>query len=131
MMFPFPKLVAKSAKQLKNTLEEAVAIPMDEGHGTDTLGPLCPIRVVDKANEVHQDLMENWLGLIAGVDGRNHHVHVNTKTGEVSGVSHGTDTCDGSLACGFLRIDNVHDILVGGSVFDSRLTIDEGLILLR
>jgi hypothetical protein len=66
----------------------------------------------------------NGRELIAGADGGDHHVHVNTKTGEVSGIGHGTDTCNGSLACGFLRIDDVHDILVSVSIFD------EGLILL-
>ena len=53
---------------------------MDEGHTPDSLGPLRPVRVVDEANEVHQKLTENWLGLITGADGRDHRVHVDFVT---------------------------------------------------
>ncbi len=103
---------------------------MNEGHGTDTFGPLRPIRIVDEANKVHQNLTEDWLWLIASANGRDYRIHVNTKTGKVSDISHGPDTCDGRLASGFLRIDDVHDILISGSIFGSQLAIDERLIFL-
>ena len=90
---------------------------MNEGHKADTFGPLRPIGIVDKTNEVHQNLTEDWLRLIAGADGRDHRIHVNAETREVSDVDHGTDTSDGRLVSGLLRIDDVHHVLVGSSIF--------------
>ena len=76
-------------------------------------------------------MTENWLGLITGADGRDHRVHVDAKTGEISNIDHGANTGDGCLASGFLRIDDIHDILISSSIIGSGLAIDERLILLR
>ena len=98
MIFLFPKIGGEICEAIENALEEAVAIPMDEGHKANTFGPLHPIRVVDETNKVHQNLTEDWLGLITGADGRDHRIHVDTETREVSDIYHGTDTGDGRLA---------------------------------
>ena len=112
-----PKISGEICEAIENALEEAVAIPMNKGHKADAFGPLRPIRIVDETNEVHQNLTEDWLRLIAGADGRDHRIHVNAETREVSDVDHGTDTSDGRLASGLLRIDDVHHVLVGSSIF--------------
>ena len=61
---------------IEDVLEEAVAVPMDEGHGTDAIGPLGPIGIVDNGDKIHQDLMKNRLRLITHADGRDHRVNV-------------------------------------------------------
>ena len=125
-----PKIRGEICKAIEDALEEAVAIPMNKGHKADTFGPLIPIGIVDETNEVHQNLTEDWLRLIAGADGRDHRIHVNTETREVSNIDHGSDTSDGRLASGFLRIDDVHHVLIGSSIFGGRFAIDETLVLL-
>ena len=54
-----PKVCGKIRKTIKNALEEAVTISMNERHRTDTFSPFRPIGIVDQANEVHQDLTED------------------------------------------------------------------------
>ena len=43
-----PKVGGKICRAIENALEEALAITMDERHGTDALEPLGPIEIVDK-----------------------------------------------------------------------------------
>jgi hypothetical protein len=114
-----PKVCGKIRKTIKNVLKEAVTIPMNERHGTNTFGPFYPIGIIDEANKVHQYLMENWLRLIASADNGDYRVHLKTKTRKVSDINHGPDMCNGRLVSRFLRINDVHDILIGGSIFGS------------
>ena len=121
----------KVRETIENALEEAVAIPMDKGHRANTLGQLGPIWIVDEGDKMHQNLTKNGLGLVTSANSRNHCVHVDAKTQKIGDIDHSTDTCDGSLACGFLGINDIHDVLVGCLVLGRQLSIHETFVPLH
>jgi hypothetical protein len=73
---PISKIGGKICEAIENVLKEAVAIPINERHRTNALGPLCPIGIVDKGKELHQNLMKDGLGFVTGANSGNHHAHV-------------------------------------------------------
>jgi hypothetical protein len=59
---PISKIGGKIHEAIENLLKEAFTKPMDKRHGTDALGPLHPLGIVDEGDKMHQNLTENGLG---------------------------------------------------------------------
>jgi hypothetical protein len=127
-MLPFPKSVPKSPKQLKNLLEETVAVPIKQRHQVNVIRPMYPVWIVDYGNKVEKFLTEDWLRPIVGTDGGDDCIHVDAKTGEVHHGLHSTDASNCGLPFGLVRIGKIHYVLRSSFYLTQELSFNKDFI---
>jgi hypothetical protein len=131
MALTLPKICCKLGKEVEDSFEKGVYVPMKRWH--TSLGgsiPSVKIRIVQKVDELEQNLAIKGLRSGAIEDGGNDDIAVDAEAGDVGHVDHGAYASDCDICFRFVSIGYHHTVLrISGEVIGA-LFVNHGGILL-